>query len=392
MTERPAVVVLVPLLPSATGNGLAMRMDLLVQAASVHHDVHVVVVPVAGRPPVVRPTVVPASQVVLPRQEGTTRDGLTRLLADPVQRAALEAMDPIPPMVRSVSPAAVVDAVRAQVGARGAVGVVAGRLWLAQSALAVARDLGVPFVLDVDDDDEGFQRAAGNDEAADGWGRVAAGILPHAAGVLAAAQSEADVLAARHGRAVSVMPNAVHIPAELAGPPPGHGRVLLVANLTYRPNTEGAAWLVREVLPRLPADCTIDLVGPAPSATGDLAGPRVTVHGPVDDLAPHYAAADVVTVPVHRAAGTRLKVLEAMAVGRPVVSTRAGVAGLDVEPDVHVLVADDPQGFADALAQARDAATSEELIRSARDLVARTYDADVVARTTGAWLRDAFST
>ena len=100
-----------------------------------------------------------------------------------------------------------------------------------------------------------------------------------------------------------------------------------------------------------------------------LVGPGI---GEVDDVEPIYRAAAVMAVPLFEGGGTRVKVLEAWALGRPVVSTTVGVAGLDVRPGREALVADDPADFARALRDVvEQRALGEELIGAGRDAVRR---------------------
>lgn len=391
MTARPALVVLLPLQPSARGNGLAMRCDLLVRACGVHHDVHLVVVPVAGRPPILEPSAVPASSLEVALAPLGDARAVGSWLADPTWRARLEQLAPLPTPVAAAPPRTVAASVAAHLAGRAVAGVVACRLSVALPALALAEQLSVPLVVDVDDDDEALERSLGRpDEAAD-WGRVAGLVLPAATAVLAASAPVAAAVGERHGVAVSVAPNAVAVPRDvLAAAPVAAGlRVLMVGNLTYGPNAEGARWLAEAVLPRLPPGSTVDLVGPADAAVAALAGRCVHVHGVVDDLTPSYQAADVVAVPLHHGSGTRLKLLEAFALGRPVVSTTVGAEGIDARPDQHLLVADDPAAFAAALVRAAEPATRDALVASARQLVAQTYDASAVADAVARLVLDA---
>jgi glycosyltransferase involved in cell wall biosynthesis len=119
--------------------------------------------------------------------------------------------------------------------------------------------------------------------------------------------------------------------------------VLYVGNLTYGPNVEAARTLVLDVLPALREfrpDAFVDLVGPHDDRLADLALVNgVRVAGAVPDVAPWYAAADVVVVPMQSGSGTRIKVLEAFAHRRPVVATPLAVAGLNVRDGVDLLVA-----------------------------------------------------
>lgn len=389
MTGRPLAVVLAPLPPSRTGNGLAMRLDLLVQAAALHHDVAVVVVPVAGRLEGPAPTLeVPTLELDLPPVGD--RAPLVEWLADPRWRHLVDALAPVPDPVARASPVRTArvahEALTVALGPRPVAAVIASRLTLAPAGTVLAARLSAALVVDADDDDEGLARARGEGDVADGWARLAAATLPGANAVWAAGPADAVALAARHGRPVEVVPNAAPR-VEPLPPPAGRPLALLVANLTYGPNVEGAAWLVEEVLPHLPG-WHLSLVGTPSARVRTLASEQVAVHGAVADLRPHYADATAVAVPLRHGAGTRIKVLEAFAYGRPVVATTVGAAGLDVADGTHLLLADDPAAFATALQAALDPARSASLVGRAQALVQQTYDAGRIAAEAGARLRE----
>lgn len=390
--HRPRIVVVAPIAPSATGNGLAMRVHLLVAAAAVHHDVVVVVVPVAGSVPgAPAPDLGPGVEPVVwlaPTVPGD-RAPVLAWLADPVWRPRLDALAPIPDAVAAAPPTRVPE-VLDRLGGGPVAAVLACRLSTAPLALAVAERLGVPLVVDADDDDEAFHRRAGDHDAADRWGRVAALCLPAAHLVLVASPAERSGLARRHdlGDRVVVARNAVGLPPPTAPPPPGAHRLLFVGNLTYAPNVAGVRWFVHEVLPLLPAPWTVDLVGSPAPAVAELAGERVTVTGWVPDLADAYAAASVVVVPLLDGSGTRIKVLEAFAHGRPVVATTLGAAGLGVRSGEHLLLADDPVAFAGAVVAAAEPDRAGHLVAAARRLAADAYAADEVAAELGDRLAD----
>ncbi len=104
------------------------------------------------------------------------------------------------------------------------------------------------------------------------------------------------------------------------------------------------------------------------------------MRGYVDDLADAYARADVAVVPLVRGAGTRIKLLEALAAGVPAVTTAAGAAGLAVEDGRHLLIADDVEGLAAAVARVLlDEELAAALVRDGRALVEQRYSTAVVA-------------
>ena len=129
------------------------------------------------------------------------------------------------------------------------------RSYLAPLGIALAERIGSDWVtLDLDDDDEQLERSAGNEDAAASYGRLVAVFGPLFRRVSLAAPAEAAAVAARHGLAAVVVPNAVaddrapEAAARAPGPVPGLS-ILFVGNLTYWPNADAARRLAREVLP-----------------------------------------------------------------------------------------------------------------------------------------------
>ncbi|MEA2281789.1 MAG: polysaccharide biosynthesis protein PslH [Solirubrobacteraceae bacterium] len=207
---------------------------------------------------------------------------------------------------------------------------------------------------------------------------------------LCLAVSELDARVMRAGGArVEVCPNGAD-PVEalpFASRPPGAAlRILFVGSVDYGPNYTGIAWFVDEVLPRLreTAPATLDVVGfqrrPLPMLEG------VTYHGQVPSVRPFYERAHVAIAPVPFGSGTRLKIVEAMALGRPVVSTHVGAEGLPVRPGIDYLAADDAEGFARALAQiaaqtaGRDADRLHAMLHRARRAVSDLAWPEIVDR------------
>lgn len=153
---------------------------------------------------------------------------------------------------------------------------------------------------------------------------------------------------------VVVAPNGVDLDAFSFSPLPPQPRVVLTASLDYDANVDGACWFVERVWPlvrsSVPA-AELDIVGrnPAP-AVRDLAGPAgVAVHADVPAIAPWLARARVAVVPLRIGTGTRLKVLEALASGRPVVGTTIGLEGLGLHHPSEARRVDEPAGFAAAV-------------------------------------------
>lgn len=134
------------------------------------------------------------------------------------------------------------------------------------------------------------------------------------------------------------------------GPAPDEPlRLLFVGSLNYEPNAQGLEWFVREVAPRVRerVDIDIEVVGPGRRGP-ELPGVRYL--GRVDDLDLVYAGAHAAVVPLRAGAGSRLKVVEALARGVPLVSTSLGVEGHDLRDGEHALIADDAAGLAERFA------------------------------------------
>jgi glycosyltransferase involved in cell wall biosynthesis len=144
-------------------------------------------------------------------------------------------------------------------------------------------------------------------------------------------------------------------------------RLVFTGAMDWLPNIDGITWFAQEVLPlirtRLPA-VRFSAVGrnPAPALVRALRGHGVDFTGTVDDPRPYLAEAAVVVVPLRIGGGTRLKILEAWAMARPVLATSIGAEGLPVVDGENVALADEPRDFAErAVALVRDPATAERL-------------------------------
>lgn len=155
---------------------------------------------------------------------------------------------------------------------------------------------------------------------------------------------------------VRVVPNGVDTDYFRPGPAPADGprSVVFCGRMDYFPNIDGAVWFAREVLPRIRAQCpdtVFRIVGAAPAqavaALVDLPGVEVT--GRVADVRPYLHAAAAVVAPLRIARGLQNKVLEGMAVGRPVVATPAALQGIAARPGGEVLVGTDEETLAAAV-------------------------------------------
>jgi len=161
--------------------------------------------------------------------------------------------------------------------------------------------------------------------------------------------------------------------------------VLFVGSGAFQPYERGLAWFVTEVLPRVRGAVPVqfDVVGQRPRRPVAAEGVRYV--GFVESVTAWYERSHAVVVPVFQGSGTRLKMVEAMAYGRPVVSTRLGAEGLPIRADEHYLEADEPDDFARALiAVARRCESDEDSfgqwLRGAREAIAPLFWPNIVAR------------
>jgi glycosyltransferase involved in cell wall biosynthesis len=179
---------------------------------------------------------------------------------------------------------------------------------------------------------------------------------------------------------VSVVPNGVDVDSFAPTPEvlPEADTVLFFGAVNYHPNADGLLAFLRTAWPALKAkrpSARLRIVGPKPSKLLlSWPDPNVEVVGYVDDVRPHIARAAAVVVPLRIGGGTRLKVLEAMALGKAVVSTTLGAEGIDAIHERHLLLASDVADLALPLERVLTApALGRRLGEAARSLVVERY-------------------
>jgi len=166
---------------------------------------------------------------------------------------------------------------------------------------------------------------------------------------------------------------------------PGSRDLVFTGSMDWLPNEDAMLYFCRDILPLIRAaepDVTLSIVGrsPTPAVTALAADAGIDVTGRVDDVRPRMRAGAVYIVPLRIGGGTRLKIFEAMAMGKAVVSTTVGAEGLPVRDGEHVRLADTPAAFAHAVVQLlRDPARRAQLENAARALVVERYDWRAVA-------------
>lgn len=200
--------------------------------------------------------------------------------------------------------------------------------------------------------------------------------------------SEADkriLLQANPRLSVDVIPNGTDVKKyKLLEANQNSPVLLFVGSMGYLPCADGAVYFCRQVLPFIRetiSDIQVWIVGADPSSdVKQLASESIHVTGFVEDILPYYKQAAVSIVPLRAGGGTRLKILEAMALGRPIVSTSIGCEGLNVVDGQHLLIADNPKEFAEkTIRLLKDNALYQLVVTEARKFVVSGYDWDVIA-------------
>jgi glycosyltransferase involved in cell wall biosynthesis len=208
------------------------------------------------------------------------------------------------------------------------------------------------------------------------------GIAARFAQVVAMSPDDAARLEAQGLRNVTVVPNGVDVAYYTEDPAPVKEpfTLIFIGWLRHDPNVDGLRYFLNEIWPLVLRDAPgarLVVVG-APVAAVERAAaraPRVELAGYVSDVRPRLRAATASVVPLRVGGGTRLKILESMAAGTAVVSTSVGCEGLGLEPDRHLVVADEPAAFAAGVIRVlRDPALRQRMERDAFDAVSARYD------------------
>lgn len=178
------------------------------------------------------------------------------------------------------------------------------------------------------------------------------------------------------------------------GPDPDEHRVLFTGTMAYPPNAIGAQWLAREVWPHVleaVPDAELEIVGAQPSratrALGELSG--VSVHADVPDMRPWFEHASVCTLPMIEGGGTRLKLADAFAARRAVVSTTNGATGFVCRAGSDLLIADSAEEFARSIVRLlRDPSLRNRIGANGRAVAVNLYDWNKLGESLATALQD----
>ena len=206
--------------------------------------------------------------------------------------------------------------------------------------------------------------------------------------VYVCSRRDRELLANRCPNEISVLPNAVRPPARVTPHPGGVFRFLFLGTLGYYPNHDAVLWFCSAILPVLKSRARIpfevEFAGRGASETlraaVESAGARFA--GAVPDVQACYEACHAVIAPLRAGGGSRIKILEAFSYQRPVISTPAGIEGIEAGTDEHVLVGESAEAFASAclrLMENRD--LRERLARNAESLWSRRYSPEALQKT-----------
>ena len=365
IAEKPSLLYVSPVVPLAGGNGLAMRCGMALEALASVYRVSLLAAPLY--PPFGRPV-----------------PGFFGKLCE---RSALVTPEEAPAVYRSIH----FDAVHVF------------RLAALPFARAYFGGSRSRFrCLDLDDIESRTHRSIANLYGADGDARAAAAkaeakrceLLEGLAfrmvdRVCVCSERDRRLLLDRCPADVAVLPNAVRMPAAPAPRRPGGVfRFLFLGTLGYYPNHDAVLWFCSAILPLIARGTSVpfavDIAGGG--ASGQLmdavAASGANFVGEIPEPQPAYEAAHAVIAPLRAGGGTRIKILEAFSYGRPVITTPAGIEGIEAAPEEHALVEESPEAFAAACIRLMtDWELGERLARNAASLCSRAYSTEALRMT-----------
>jgi glycosyltransferase involved in cell wall biosynthesis len=369
--EKPSLLYVSPVVPSATGSGIAMRAGMVLEALCARYRVSLVAISLYATheeqlPEFLRRqcesvAIFPPSASRVAAENGPP--------FDVVHVFRLAAMEFVHPYLRQVRGRARLhldlDDIESKTNRRIA------ELHLQAGNYAVA------------------DQALANAQRSSSMEAVAFRLFDR---IYVCSESDRSELSERCQAEVRVLRNAVRLPPAVSPSPSPTNRVfrfLFVGTLGYYPNQNGVRFFCTQVLPfireraRIPFE--VNVVGSGES-TGlrDLACGEVRLAGPVADLHRWYEECDAVIVPLRAGGGTRVKILEAFSYLRPVVTTTLGLEGIEAVADRHALVADAPEEFAAACLQLMsDPVLAQVLVANARALVSQSYTIESLITSMG---------
>lgn len=208
-------------------------------------------------------------------------------------------------------------------------------------------------------------------------------LLPHFRACTVASEQERQLIkrVAPAYEAIEVVPNGIHMADYQSDLTPLVNTLIFTGSFRYHANHEAMVWFLQEAFPLVQAQVPeVQLTITGDHANLPLPAARnVILTGVVESIHPLLAQSWISLAPLHSGGGTRLKILEAMATGTPVVATTKGAEGLGLQHEQHLLIADRPADYAAAVVRLlRDADLRHRLTSNARQAVAQAYDWSVI--------------
>lgn len=354
-----SVVMLCPEPPYPLHGGGAWRTASLLNYFARFADVDLILFSESGAPAEIPPGLVRSQQVIRLRRH--SRHPLARWW-----RNAGRALRGVPPLVDRLT--GYEAEVSAALAGRHYDLAIAEHSWCAAYSRLLRQSAARTFLDLHNIESELHDRAAavsppligaGHRRFAQAMSRIEARVAPQF--TYAAVTSERDAALLRRlapDARVMVYPNALQprsVPAVTAEP----DLIAFSGNFEYHPNIDAVCFLCREIWPailqRRPG-LRLRLIGRGEQCVRSLIAPNPSIEatGPVEDALTEIARAAVVLAPLRVGSGTRLKILEAWQVRRPVVATRLAAEGLDARPDQNLMFAESPGEFADAIVHLLD--------------------------------------
>jgi polysaccharide biosynthesis protein PslH len=364
-------LMIAPAMPALTGNGLAMRLGVFLEALKRVGEVDLAVLPVAGSadaPPTL-PQALGAEVRIFPMQDRVdTHFALVARVRDPAERLRAFQQYGRSSLAARLSRAVVAEFAAAYSG-RSYDLIHVGRAYMAEAGLAFAG--GARLSLDIDENDAAvwrsfaarrrrtgdFAAAAMLEVDSEALEREMASALPRFDLLFASSAAEASSLSRlAPSRSITVAPNAAS--ARSFPFHRDHGEaVVFVGGLGYWPNADGLAWLLSRVWPEVASrrpQAALWLVGAGmtPDIRRLARQPGVRTFGAVPDLAPIYRRAALAVAPLRCGGGTRIKIIEAALAGVATVATPFAAAGLPLRDGCDAWLANSDRDFAQAIVAA----------------------------------------
>ncbi|MDE0327183.1 MAG: glycosyltransferase family 4 protein [Candidatus Poribacteria bacterium] len=180
---------------------------------------------------------------------------------------------------------------------------------------------------------------------------------------------------------IEIIPNGVdvtHYQPDFSAEAPAH--LIYIGSMDWYPNEDAVSFFADEVLPQIHAEVPevkFSIVGGNPSAHVKKLAEKegIVVTGRVPEIKPYFAETTVFVVPLRIGSGTRLKILEALAMGKAIVSTSVGAEGLDLKDGEEIFIADEPKVFAEAVTRLlKDPSLRRRIGKNGRARVEQDYD------------------